>query len=88
MSDVKFHLNSSNAKQATAINLTFCYSGKRLKLSTGYVIEPRFWNSEKQRVKEVMACPEAVDINEKLEALEERVKFKEEERFNKVKVSK
>ena len=73
MSDVKFHLNSNKAKQATAINLTFCYSGKRLKLSTGYVIEPQFWNNEKQRVKEVMACQEAVDINEKLEALRKLV---------------
>lgn len=73
MAEVKFHLNSTKAKQATAINLTFCYSGKRLKLSTGYVIEPQFWNNEKQRVKEVMACQEAVDINEKLEALRKLV---------------
>jgi integrase len=69
MSDVKFYLNSAKANQATAINLVFCYSGHRLKLSTGLVIDSKFWNVEKQRAKEVMACQEASFVNEQLEHL-------------------
>lgn len=46
--------------------LVFNYDNKRLKLSTGYSVPPKYWNKKSQRVREVMEYSGYTDINEKL----------------------
>jgi integrase len=52
MANVTFVLKEPNSKEPTLIYLMFTYTGQRLKYSTGLKINPKFWNNEKQLVKE------------------------------------
>ena len=49
--------------------LIFNYDNKRIKLSTGYSVPPKYWNKKTQRVREVMEYFGSTEINEGLEEL-------------------
>ena len=67
MADVNFYLKDKNAKGKTLVFLNFNYDNKRVKMSTGISINPKNWNDNKMRVKELMEIPEYSDYNEQLD---------------------
>lgn len=67
MADVNFYLKDKNAKGKTLVFLNFNYDNKRVKISTGISINPRNWNDNKMRVKELIEIPEYSDYNEQLD---------------------
>ncbi len=69
MATVKFNLKDNNVTKASVIMLLFNYDNKRLKLSTGYSVPPKYWNNKSQRVREVMEYFGHTEINEGLEDL-------------------
>ncbi|MFT7611102.1 MAG: integrase [Parvicellaceae bacterium] len=69
MAEVNFNLKNKNAKNKSLINLIFNFNGQRIKLSTGYKIEPKYWNDRKQRAKELLELPDNGQINLQLEKL-------------------
>ena len=69
MATVKFNLKDNNVTKASVIMLLFNYDNKRLKLSTGYSVPPKYWNNKSQRVREVMEYFGHAEINEGLEDL-------------------
>ncbi len=86
MAKVNFYLKESNAKTDTLIYLFFSYEGNRLKYSTGEVVNPKNWNSERQRVKK--GAKGSFEINNLLDNLEAEIKqVYREAVLNKVKIS-
>ena len=52
MGEVNYYLNPASEKTGKAhIYLRYRYNGKQLKYSFGQSIDPKFWNENKQRVK-------------------------------------
>src|ERR1035438_10530272 len=56
-------LKEPKAESETLIYLLFRFNNQRLKYSTGQKIHPKFWNEEKQRVKETRALSGYSEIN-------------------------
>jgi integrase len=75
MADAKFVLKEPESKDQTLIYLLFSFNGQRLKYSTGQKINPKFWNPEKQRVKESRLFPEHEGFNVLLDKLATNVKI-------------
>jgi len=73
MPQAKFVLKEPNSTEGTLIYLFFNYSNQRLKYSTGEKINPKFWNTKKQRVKETIQFPEYGEFNQKLNNIETAV---------------
>lgn len=71
MAKVNFYLKNPTAKTETLIYLFFSYNGGRLKYSTGDNVNPKFWNSDEQRVKKSSGSGE---INNVLDTIEESIK--------------
>lgn len=67
MAIVKFNLKDFSAVKSSVIMLIFNYDNKRLKLSTGFSVPPKYWNKKSQRVREVMEYSGYTEINEGLE---------------------
>ena len=65
MPNAKFVLKEPSAKEETLIYLFYNYANQRLKYSTGEKINPKFWNSTKQRVKETSQFPEYPEFNQR-----------------------
>src|SRR5438046_9593008 len=63
-------LEDDNGKNPTLIYLFFTFSGNRLKYSTGQKVAPKFWNTDKQRVKVVKDFKQAESINHLLDKLQ------------------
>jgi integrase len=72
MATANFYLKEPNSKNYTLIYLFFNYNGKRLKYSTGELINPKNWNNESQRVKKSITG--SGEINDCLDKLEEDIK--------------
>lgn len=70
MPEAKFVLKEPNATQKTLVYLFYNYNNQRLKFSTGEKIHPKYWNSSKQRVKEVSQFPEYPEFNQRLKNIE------------------
>lgn len=70
MPNAKFVLKEPSAKEETLIYLFYNYANQRLKYSTGEKINPKFWNSTKQRVKETSQFPEYPEFNQRLNNIE------------------
>jgi integrase len=68
-------LKQPESKDDTLIYLLFSFNGQRLKYSTGQKINPKFWNPEKQRVKESRLFPEHEGFNALLDKLATNVKI-------------
>jgi integrase len=73
MAKVKFNLFDKNAESETYIFLIFRYNNTRLKYSTGQKITPKFWNFERQRVKETIKFPDYPEFNSFLNDIENEV---------------
>jgi len=71
MAEVKFYLKDPKSKDKTLIYLYFSFDGKRMKYSTGELIKPSSWNSEKQRVR--FSAVGVTDINNRLQKMEEDI---------------
>ncbi len=69
MPDVRFNLKNKS-ETPTLISLIFRYNGQRLVYSTGQKIDPKFWNDQKQRVKETKQFSEYPEFNAFLNRLE------------------
>lgn len=74
MAEATFVLKEPNGKEATLIYLLFRFNNEKIKYSTSEKIAPKYWNSEKQRVKEVRTFSEFQAINERLDTLAITVK--------------
>ena len=70
MAQAKFTLKEPNGKADTLIYLFYNFNTQRLKYSFGQKINPKFWNFEKQRVKETKAFPEYAEFNSMLNSIE------------------
>jgi site-specific recombinase XerD len=70
MAQAKFTLKEPNGKADTLIYLFYNFNTQRLKYSFGQKINPKFWNFEKQRVKETKAFPEYTEFNSMLNSIE------------------
>jgi integrase len=69
MANVTFVLKEPKSKEPTLIYLMFTYTGERLKYSTGLKIHYKFWNVEKQLVKETKQFPGYAEYNTTLKDL-------------------
>jgi integrase len=70
MSIARFNLkNSSDKEKETLIFLILRFNDKRLKISTGETVIPKFWNPTEQRVREVKSYPRFVIVNDRLREL-------------------
>ncbi|HIF14040.1 MAG TPA: hypothetical protein EYQ86_01345, partial [Bacteroidetes bacterium] len=69
MSKVRFNIKDKKAKNETLIILIFNFDNQRIKVSTGYSINPKHWNNKQQRLKEWMEYPTHRIINQRLEEL-------------------
>jgi len=67
MSKVKFNLRDITSKNDTLIMMIFYYNGKKIRLSTGKSINPKYWNKKKNRAKELMEFPIHNSLNQFLE---------------------
>ncbi|SDK79434.1 Site-specific recombinase XerD [Salinimicrobium catena] len=70
MANAKFILKEPKAKEETLIYMLFRYQYKRFKYSTGEKILPKFWNVDKQRVKETKQFREYPEFNARLNNFE------------------
>jgi site-specific recombinase XerD len=73
MASVTFVLKEPNSSEKTLVYLLFRYNTQKLKYSTGLKIQPKFWNGEKQRVKETRQFPEHSEFNSFLNNVESKV---------------
>jgi len=62
-------LENGNGKNPTLIYLFFTFNKSRLKYSTGQKVPPKYWNTEKQRVKLIREFRQAESINHLLDKL-------------------
>lgn len=73
MPQATFVLKEPNSKKETLIYLLYRFNGAKLKYSTAQKINPKNWNFEKQRVKELRSFREFETINFLLGELESNV---------------
>lgn len=73
MAEAKFVLKEPKATDKTLVYLFYNFNYKRLKYSTGEKINPKFWNPESQRAKEIKQNPEYLEFNSRLRAIETAV---------------
>lgn len=73
MAIVKFFIRNPKALRKTSIMLSFTYSGKRIRISTGEQIFPAHWNNKTDKVREVIDEPEACEINNRLKLVQSLV---------------
>ena len=67
----RFFLNKPSEDKPTLILLRILYNGKRIKLSTGEAIHPKFWNSERQEVRRLY--PSSMEINSLLKSMKSEI---------------
>jgi len=69
MAELSFYLRDQNAEKTT-VYAYISYEGQRVKISTEIRIPSKFWNHNKQRVKEVMDFPDHESLNHDLDKIE------------------
>ncbi len=70
MAQARFTLKEPNSKEDTLIYLFYNFNNQRLKYSFGQKVNPKYWNFQKQRVKETKTFPEYVEFNSMLNNIE------------------
>ena len=70
MPNAKFVLKEPTSKEPTLVYLFYSFNYCRLKHSTGQKIKPKFWNTEKQRAKDIRSFSESEKFNHLLDKLE------------------
>ena len=73
MAQAKFILKEPKSKEDTLIYLFYNFNNQRLKYSFNQKINPKYWNFEKQRIKETKVFPEYPEFNSMLNNLETTV---------------
>ena len=63
MPNVNFYLKEPDANAETLLCLHFAFNKKRLVYSTGFKIQPRFWNKDKQRAIASKQFPQYPELN-------------------------
>lgn len=67
---LRFALKEPNSTSQSPIQVIFSLGKEKFRKSVGYRIEPQFWDSEKQRVKNVIKASNKDEINRELNNLE------------------
>lgn len=70
MPQATFTLKEPKTTESTLVYLIYCFNRTKLKYSTSQKINPKFWNADKQRAKEVRSYPEHTHFNFLLDKLE------------------
>lgn len=73
MASVFFYLRDNSAPKPQPITLVFRYRKQRLKFSTNLKVPPKYWDAEKQRVKNTSHVPDRDGMNAVLTDLEAAV---------------
>jgi site-specific recombinase XerD len=73
MPEAKFVLKEPTSSEQTLVYLIYRFNNDKLKYSTGIKIQPKLWNTEKQRAKELRSFKESSSINFLLDELEASV---------------
>ncbi|WP_426431420.1 site-specific integrase [Winogradskyella sp. HB-48] len=85
----KYRLKEPNAKKETSIILDYSFGRKnRIKFSTGYKVDPKFWDGSNQRIRAISTIENRETVNADLvnylaEFMKEISELKEIERTNK-----
>jgi integrase len=66
-------VNRNRSNRETPIYAVFWYYDKRIKVSTGERIKPKFWNPETHRAKETKQFPQWDNLNTTLKEKKERI---------------
>jgi integrase len=74
MAEATFVLKEPKSKEETLIYLIYRFNNQKLKYSTSEKVNPKLWNSEKQRVKELRNVPEHTSLNRRLDDMALTVK--------------
>lgn len=72
MATISFVLKDKKAKGKTIVFFLCRHNGKRIKISVKIQIEPQFWNAKEQRVHLTTKVPNHQEINNALNAIEDR----------------
>jgi integrase len=67
---LRFALKTPNKEGQSAIQIDFSLGTSRIRISTGYKVNPTYWDSDKQRVKNVLKAVNKDEINRELNELE------------------
>jgi integrase len=73
MPQATFVLKEPTSKEETLVYLLYRFNGSKLKYSTGQKINPKFWNPETQRAREIRAFKQYSEFNSLLNNLETEV---------------
>lgn len=73
MASVFYYLRDNSAPKPQPITLVFRYRKQRLKFSTNLKVPPKYWDADKQRVKNTSNVPDRDGINAVLTDLESAV---------------
>ncbi len=74
MPSARFNLkNKSQPDKETLIYLIFRYHEKKLKISTGETVLPRYWNYKQQKVREIRSYKKHFDVNERLDEIKKAI---------------
>lgn len=74
MATTNFYLKEPKSENDTLIYLVFRFNNQKLKYSVNEKINPDFWNSENQRIRETKKFPEYPEFNARLSNIETAVK--------------
>ncbi len=66
MAEIKLNLREPNSLKETPINLVLRFNNKKLVYSTGKKVNPKHWDSTKQRIKKTKDFPQASLIDSSL----------------------
>lgn len=66
MANVNFYLRNKNVKRSTMINMVITWDNQKLKIPTGIVIRPKYWNSAQQYARNLIEFPTFSKINMQL----------------------
>ncbi len=74
MPTARFNLkNKSDKDKETLIYLYFRFNEKRLKITTGETVMPRYWNFKERKVREVKSYPKHIYVNDRLRELKNAI---------------
>jgi len=73
MATVSFNLKDPKGKEETSIRMVFAFGKKIIRISTSMKVLPANWNFSKKRVKQSYLIPNAINFNNRLEAIKNQV---------------
>lgn len=70
MAKVNFNLRDAKSDTPTPVNCVIRYDNNKLVFPTGISVPPKFWDKDKQKVKQTTSFPNGSQLNERLTSLE------------------